>query len=224
MGHLGSIGCSLTVCRGNILKKSAYFYKRSHGFSVIGRCNELILVTRNVRHRNTGYQKVMILCNPSIRKSLLIPPCPIGDSMYVLGFAPRSKDYKIVAISVGRNQDEEPRKTSVVVYTLSDQQWRIRNNVVDISCWEIKSRVPKVFYFQGAAHWFGNTNTHLVSLDFDSEKVTSMEIPNALNETKTMRFLFLLGKSLAIFSISKERSGIWVLEQGKGRLLVIVAV
>ncbi|XP_074264691.1 uncharacterized protein LOC141587148 [Silene latifolia] len=209
----------LTVYRGNIIKKTVIFLKSSESYCVIGRCNELVLIKRNVRRSSGDYQTQMMLCNPSIRKSLLIPRYPIGGFMYVLGFAPHSKDYKIVAISAGRNLDEEPTKASIAVYTLSDQQWSIRNNVVDISCWDIVKHgfsyiAPVVFYFEGAAHWFGKAR--LVSLNFDSEKFTFMKIPKALNKRERNRYLFLLGDSLAIFSISKERPEIWVMEKGQG--------
>ncbi|XP_074265185.1 uncharacterized protein LOC141587610 [Silene latifolia] len=169
----------------------------------------------------------MSLWNPSIRKSLLLPPCPLNSHTDLFGFAPRSKDYKVIAISYGQSEIIKPTKMSVAVYTLSDQQWTVRNDSLDISISDIKSitlgswDIPDDFYFEGAAHWIGRKpgyqSPHLVSFNFDSEKFTFMEIPAASDEPKTIRFLFLLEESLALLSISRVSFRIWVMEQGSGK-------
>ncbi|XP_074264858.1 uncharacterized protein LOC141587303 [Silene latifolia] len=55
--------------------------------------------------------------------------------------------------------------------------------------------------------------SHLGSFDFDKENIDFLELPFTLDETRFDRFLYLLGGSLAVFSISKVTSNIWVLEQ-----------
>ncbi|XP_074265195.1 uncharacterized protein LOC141587619 [Silene latifolia] len=155
--------------------------------------------------------------------------------MYIFGFAPGSKDYKVVAITFRQNDEgNETKKMYVAVYTLSDQQWTVRNDGLNIdrsylqslfkgnNCLSSKSNT---IYFQGAAHWLGNNlhgdiyeqsnqSTHLVSFDFDTEKFTFSELPFASYEEDSSRVLFLRGESLAIFSISSVSSSIRVLENG----------
>ncbi|XP_074321659.1 F-box/kelch-repeat protein At3g23880-like [Silene latifolia] len=227
--YQGARRCLLTVRQGDTLRKTAHIFESSDRYYLVGRCNELLLLRRFVYPGdfNPGYEKEMRLWNPSIRKSLLIPPCPLVNAIYLLGFAPLSKDYKIIAID---NNINRPKNYSyIAVYTLSDQQWCVRNNDVDVNC-SYKERIyvpPTAFYFQGAAHWFGRDPlvenehqyelTHLVSFNFDSEKFTFLEIPRDSKGTDIARFLFILGELLAIFSVTRGRSRIWVLEQGSGK-------
>ncbi|XP_074265336.1 F-box only protein 8-like [Silene latifolia] len=219
--YQGARRCLLTVRQGDTLRKTAHIFESSDRYYLVGRCNELLLLKRFVYPGdfNPGYEKEMRLWNPSIRKSLLIPPCPLVNAIYLLGFAPCSKDYKIIAID---NNINRPKNYSyIAVYTLSNQQWCVRNN-------NDPQRIyvpPTAFYFQGAAHWFGkdplvenqhqNELTHLVSFNFDLEKFTFLKIPRDSKGTDITRFLFILGESLAIFSVTQERSRIWVLEQGR---------
>ncbi|XP_074265198.1 putative F-box protein At5g50220 [Silene latifolia] len=201
-GQQGPRRCLLTVRQGDTLQKTAQIFESSDKYYLAGRCNELLLLKRFVfpGDFNPGYEKEMRLWNPSIRKSLLIPPCPLGNAVYLLGFAPRSKDYKIIAID--NNINRAKNYSYIAVYTLSDQQWCVRNNDVDDPL--VKNQ-----------HQY--ELTHLVSFNFDSEKFTLLEVPRDSKGTNIMRFLFILGESLAIFSVTQERSRIWVLERGSGK-------
>ncbi|XP_074265377.1 F-box/kelch-repeat protein At3g23880-like [Silene latifolia] len=228
--HLG-VACFLKDNKGYTLNKTVHIFDSCDCYFIVGRCNELFLTWCFVNEGNIdeGYfRKQMSLWNPSIRKSLLLPPCPLHSRTYLFGFAPCSKDYKVIAISYGPSEVISPTKMSVAVYTLSDQQWTVRNDGLDISISDIKSITlgsfiipPEAFYFEGAAHWIGGKpgyqSPHLVSFNFDSEKFTFMEIPAASDEPETIRFLFLLEESLALLSISRISFRIWVMEQGRGK-------
>ncbi|XP_074265323.1 F-box/kelch-repeat protein At3g06240-like [Silene latifolia] len=236
LGESGTEGCALTIHRGNTLEETAHIFKSSDSYALISRCNELLLLNRYVHYPDRPADlKEMRLWNPSVRKSLLIPACPLVDAKYLLGFSPRCKDYKIVAMLSNHS------KIHVAVYTLREKTWSVRNNCLDV----ISSYVELMFtarfyhreaafYFQGAVYWFGidqrgshlavltlTEQNYLISFNFDSEKFTLLEIPQETKGIGTRsyyrRYLFILGESLAIFSITKEKSGIWVLKQGSGK-------
>ncbi|XP_074265386.1 F-box/kelch-repeat protein At3g23880-like [Silene latifolia] len=229
--------CSLTVVQANTLEKTGRIFKKTgaaHGYFILGRCNGLLLV---VQRCGPLHQKELRLWNPSIRKSLLIPTTPLppnllDTAMYIFGFAPDTNDYKVVAMKYGKGEGDETTKMHVAVFTLSDQQWTVRNNGfnIEFSYYEGLLRgyhnmyKSNAIYFQGKAHWLGKDqssgpsieptkSTHLVSFDFDTEKFTCSELPFALYKKDPLNILFLLGESLAIFSIFNRSSGVWVLEK-----------
>ncbi|XP_074265190.1 putative F-box protein At5g62060 [Silene latifolia] len=229
-GDYGYEGCLLTVRHSNTLRKSAQIFKSSEITRLLGKCNGLLLM---------WYSNELRLWNPSIRKSLAIPPCPLCQPwfcpvVFLFGYANDSKDYKIIAISF---EEDEIRMTGpvrnicVAVYTLNDQQWRLRDNHdLNISCWYFghmfphnyhQTNVLKALNFQGAAYWIAKDpnspdsyeSTHLVSLDFDLEKFTYLELPFASEKRWALNFVFRLGESLAVFSAFYETARIWVMEQ-----------
>ncbi|XP_074265381.1 F-box/kelch-repeat protein At3g23880-like [Silene latifolia] len=232
LGLGGDEGCLLTVRQSNRLGKSAQIFKSSKDYSLFGKCNGLLLMYYS------SYQ--LRLWNPSIRKSLAIPSCPLSYNwshhvVYLFGYANDSKDYKIIAISFEKDESstKKPvRNTWVAVYTLNDKKWRLRNNHdLNISCWYFTCMFPYNSYqttasnaliFQGAAYWIGNDpnnpdidsyyeSTHLISLDFDLEKFTYLELPFALE--KNSGFMLRLGESLAVFNPLDVTAPLWVMEQ-----------
>ncbi|XP_074266390.1 F-box/kelch-repeat protein At3g06240-like [Silene latifolia] len=224
LGAGGYSGCSLTVRNANTFRKTGSIFKSSERYYLHGRCDSLLLMF----HPDT-YE--MRLINASIRKSLLLADCPILPCFgfgpeFVFGFARLSQDYKIIAISFESIERVEPRQTRVAVYTLSDQQWAIRDNGrVNIN-WSTFDRICGPYYVcDGAAHWLGNEVGHggnrrpgyLVSLDFDTEIFTFSELPHELDAKDSSRSLFLLGESLAILCVSGKNTSIWVLEKNSGK-------
>ncbi|XP_074265205.1 putative F-box protein At3g23260 [Silene latifolia] len=234
-------GCLVTVCEAETLRNTGRIFRKSDSYSyhMIGGCNGLFLVNRkNIPRRHTHgktghrfHQEELRLWNPCIRKSLVLPtrPCSplLKDSVYLLGFDAVSKDYKVVAIAIDYCQPEETTKTDVAVYRLSNQQWTVKDDYLNIS---YPYRIGRLgpfhslsisVFFRGSAYWLGQIDknridlTHLGCFDFDSEKITFSKLPFTWDESGSLRFLFLLGESLAVFSISLETSSIWVLQQDK---------
>ncbi|XP_074265414.1 putative F-box protein At5g47300 [Silene latifolia] len=223
-GRYGKKGCSLAVRHADALRKTHHILKSTERYYLLGSCNELLLT---LDHIDTRYRQNLMLWNPCIRKWLRIPPSPMSFRavVYLFGFASCSKDYKVIETSFG----QDGGSMSIAVYTLSDQQWSLRNNGLNMSFsyykrlfWQNCS--PKTgFIFQGAAHWIsdypngdGNpagSSTHLVSLDFDLEKFTYLELPFASDDIGAVRFPFRLRESLAVFCISSVKSSIWELKE-----------
>ncbi|XP_074264936.1 putative F-box protein At1g32420 [Silene latifolia] len=231
-------GCMLTVREADTLQKTCRIFMTSDAYSyhIIGSCNGLLLV--NQKNGLSCYPEELRLWNPSIRKSLILPANPHSrylisyTTRYLFGFAPDSKDYKVAAFKFGKSRGIEPGKMYFAVFTLRDQQWTVRNNQFDITLMNpfrdgygpFQSLSTAVF-FHGAAYWLGQNDnrgrrgelTHLCSFDFESENITFLELPFTLNERSNLGFLFLFGESLAIFSISKVASSIWVLQQDNAK-------
>ncbi|XP_074265391.1 F-box/kelch-repeat protein At3g23880-like [Silene latifolia] len=211
----------------NLRNTYSLFWKSYDYFCIIGSCNGLLLVAKC----SSIYFDSLILWNPCIRKSLLLPHCPIPcyllRTKYLLGYSPDSKDYKVVAFTYEFDDTWgiEDRKIHFAVYTLRDQLWTVRNlDITNTSMFDLYSLSTAVF-FRGAAYWLVNNDkkssgllTHLGSFDFDNERITFLELPISLDKTSFLWFLFLLGDSLAIFSISKVTSSIWVLKRDNIKL------
>ncbi|XP_074265239.1 F-box/kelch-repeat protein At3g23880-like [Silene latifolia] len=231
-GRYGMHGCLLTVRRADTLRKIDHIFKISQRYHLDGSCNELVLVRALI---GACEQEPLMLWNPCIRKSLRIPLSPLssfGAVEYTFGFAPCSNDYKIIAMSFEQSQGTDGLNMHVAVYTLSDQQWSLRNDGLNMSSsyfrrlfWQYYHPKPG-FYFQGAAHWISNDPngdgnpadcpTHLVSLDFDLEKFTYLELPFASDDRGAVRFPFLLRESLAVLIFLREIQSIWSLEGERG--------
>ncbi|XP_074265214.1 putative F-box only protein 9 [Silene latifolia] len=251
MGSSGDQGCLLTVRDAKTLGKieSILFKIHSYRYRLIGSCNGLLLVGRSryTRSRYTRDPEELRLWNPCIRKSLILPTCPLcplrtylmkDRSWCLFGFAPDSKDYKVVAFGFDNCQakdieqiyylfdsarDSMDYKMNFAVFTHSNQQWTVRNDPVNVRFLNnnismFRSLSTAVF-FGGGAHWLGKIDqkriafTHLGSFDFDQENLTLLELPFTCVEEGSLRFLFLFRGSLAVFSISEVSSSIWVLEQ-----------
>ncbi|XP_056682739.1 F-box/kelch-repeat protein At3g23880-like [Spinacia oleracea] len=129
----------------------------------------------------------------NIRKSLLLPCCPIRDTYvndvaiyvnYVVGFAPSTNDYKVVAFTYN----------SMAVYSLRDHCWKVKNNTEFMNPkWHVPKpllRFHDVVFVGKAAYWFEfgpryyykGSYTHqqnrIVSFDFDVEEINLLKLPD----------------------------------------------
>lgn len=166
----------------------------------------------------------MILWNPSIRKSLILPRCPFSctfnDVKYYLGYAPMSNDYRVVAVE---RADDKALELSIAIYSVGDHLWRVHPNKikVPIRCFERIQARDGVVFSQGVMYWrpysriLLEENTHLICFDFDDEKFSYLKLPDI--EKDMLVFVFLLGGSLAVLGISHVRSCIWVMDKDAGR-------
>ncbi|XP_074289931.1 F-box protein At2g23160-like [Silene latifolia] len=229
LGLSSQKGCLVTVRRADTFRKTSHNLPSFKNYSSSGCCNGLLLMCTNVDEN-----KELRLWNPSIRKSLLIPSCPLYSpsnhncrTAFVFGFAPSTKEHKIIALAFDHTH---PKDMFIAVYRLSDQRWTaVRKNGFNIerSCfrdifWAYCCPSNTVF-FQGVVHctgnkFYGDYKNYLISLDFDSEKFTFLKLPYfSGGKLDTKRFLFILGESVAFFCISKVYTNIWVLEHDAGK-------
>ncbi|XP_074265431.1 F-box/kelch-repeat protein At3g06240-like [Silene latifolia] len=211
-----------TLLHSETLQSTVRIFLQSglYSYLILGSCNGLLLLLQYDKYHSN---EEFILWNPCICKSLLLPTSPLPNSIlfstYLLGYASNSKDYKVVVFSSFENTRGN---LQFAVYTLRDQLWTVRNmdiTITSTSMFEYFSLLIDVF-FRGGAYWLANNDnqgsgllTHLGSFDFDKERFAFLELPISLDKTSSFKFLFLLGKSLAVFTISKVSTSIWVLEQ-----------
>ncbi|XP_074265443.1 uncharacterized protein LOC141587875 [Silene latifolia] len=194
LGYLRDQGCLFTVRNAENLRYRGRIFRTSdsYRYHIIGSCNGLLLVQKI---RLIDWHIELRLCNPCIRKSLILPPCPLDNNSpyglefrYLLGFAPDSHDYKVVVFAFDRTLGEENGKIFFAVYFLSNQQWIVRNdplnlnNVSILNCYDRRGLLHSLsttVFFRGAAYWLGQNDkersglsTHLGSFDFDKENIT----------------------------------------------------
>ena len=98
-----------------------------------GGCNGLFLL---IFH---GHQDYTCLWNPFLKKSLILPPCPIVSPMqyvnYVIGFSPSSDDYKVLAYRLRTIFNGDEYEAAMAVYSLRNHIWTIKINPMNVDAW-----------------------------------------------------------------------------------------
>ncbi|XP_057517755.1 putative F-box protein At3g28280 [Amaranthus tricolor] len=217
----GSIALLYKIRRRDTLRKTTQFMINSKFDMVYGTdmVNGLMLMEDN------GYfVRDLMLWNPSIKKSVLLPSCPLyilpNQGGIYLGFAASCFDHKVVAF---HSVDIVIGKLSIAVYSLNDNLWSVELGTITVPNWCIQRIISGygVVYCQGTVYWRPLNGTEqddavLLCFEFDAEKFSFVELPD--NGDKMLRFLFVLGESLAVFGISRDKSCIWVMETNVGKV------
>ncbi|XP_021733669.1 F-box protein CPR30-like [Chenopodium quinoa] len=218
------VGCFFTIRSSDRLNTVADLAELAEPYSISGNCNGLILL-------NYGWNAVR-LWNPSIRKSLFLPDCPIKlrwsrirrcHVTYTLGFSRSSNDYKVLAVKTNLPSYSDD-KAYIAVYSLADHLWRVKPNPVSVSKWAISWLSPEggLVCCGGVVYWVDNdlhrkpgAYMKLYLYDFDVEEFSVMQLPDAVKES-THRLIFAHGDSLAVLLMSSESICIWVLKKDGG--------
>ncbi|KNA11847.1 hypothetical protein SOVF_131400 [Spinacia oleracea] len=111
------------------------------------------------------------------------------------------------------------------VYSLHDRVWRVvvkPSCLIGLSAWALRTALPTCLYFQGAIYWKlskfpggRKKETKILCFEVDAENFSFLELPSIGDKDNMMmlKFIFLLGGSLAVFGISPLKRCIWVLEK-----------
>ncbi|KAM3222292.1 F-box protein like [Capsicum annuum] len=171
-----------------LVKELNFPFKTDSGnhFRVVGFCNGLFCLSDDFfRYRDT-----VILWNPAIRKSIILPKPrvhfgPYGPYMFCLGFGFDEKkcDFKVVRIAY--LQDGNGAYTvlppEVEVYSLSTGLWKTVKK--DIRCRIVEYFYSSV-YLKGAIHWVsyrknegGDFANRLLVFHLGDERFSEMGLP-----------------------------------------------
>ena len=185
-------------------------------------CNGLLCIVPT----GNFHERSIMVCNPLTLEYITLPPCTtteIFDCSAVLGFAPSTKEYKVVGISI--NYYFEARyckpRGEIKVYTLgSGGLWRDVHHHVDFEpLWTKESTL----YVDGKIHWvvrWPQLRGKLGLLSFDVETEDSMihNVPGF--GPRPARFpdfqlAALQGCRLSMFINQGSRIEAWVLNDTK---------
>ncbi|KNA17292.1 hypothetical protein SOVF_081370 [Spinacia oleracea] len=221
IGKYGIQGLTCTIRESGTFREIAQIPQTSQFCNIfVGNCNGLVLLLSSEEFKPNPVKKIVRLWNPSIRKSVILPPSSIckADTTYFLGFSPSSNDYKVVAFSSWQ---------SYAVYSLSSNIWSIKSgNLLPLSV-SGASRSRLLYkcppFSQGATHWLvcggsvPDKYTHILSFEFDTEDFHTIELPEASDEM--IKGLNTLGELLAVFGISHTECCIWSMKKEGGEKL-----
>lgn len=218
---------SFTVCRGDTsTKKLEFTISIDGGDDVVGYVNGLLWL-----HRFNSAIKDMLLCNPSIRKCLLIPTSPashLGRTDVGFGYDPLSDDYKaVVIVHIGSDEYNFDflSCTLVEVYSLKMGSWRS----IGIDLVSGEWHLGKSVYANGAVHWMAGRYrgenflgsklhdfSHVISFDLGTEVFSYRDLPKTdVDEAYgcPLKLPLSIHGSLAVLYLSWGYICAWVMEE-----------
>nr|XP_023884339.1 F-box protein At3g07870-like isoform X1 [Quercus suber] len=143
---------------------------RNGNYRAVGTCNGLLFLSKVSRGDYS-----FCLWNPCVGKLLKLPSPNVTyathgvfDACIGFGFDPKTKDYKVISVTLLKSLDLERTRPQVEIYTLSTGQWRmLRTGLAPITLFR---RQPQTF-INGALHWVASrgsdNNLHNFVLVFD---------------------------------------------------------
>ncbi|GFP79180.1 F-box protein at3g07870 [Phtheirospermum japonicum] len=189
-------------------------------FSIVGSCNGLVCLSDD----RVYYTHTIILWNPCIKKSLILPkPDPIYNSSYGafaqslgFGFDPVASDYKVIRII--SYADCRPRAG---LYKLSTGAWQDLN-FLGLEC--VVYNKSYQAYVNGATHWVARyVDFYDVIVFFDMCKevfgkiMLPLSVVNNDNNRLRTKDLVVYNESLALilWNVSGPEPGfcIWVMKE-----------
>lgn len=203
------------TCEVALPKDSSYLFP-------MGYVNGLVLCSRLDDARVKGF----ILWNPSIRKSIEIPPSLSShrvrdirvELVHLVG---EGNDYKIVVIpfdhpSWNRYSPDRniPSTVLIEVYSLSTGCWR--SSSIDMQFVEnLGYRDKTITSLNGAVHWLGRNplnDFRLVAFDVQNNVFHYFSLPDD-RDIRSSTSLYVLGESLALLKLEQGHCLIWVMKQ-----------
>ncbi|XP_059650929.1 F-box protein CPR1-like [Cornus florida] len=151
---------------------------------IIGSCNGLVCLFNDFRYRVELY-----LWNPSIRKTMALPPLRVTSHIPFMhsiefGFDSVTRDYKVVSIVYIKDDSRDGYRIppEVDIFSLSSGTWR---NISHLALpYTIYDRPPHA-YLNGAAHWLAcdmaNKFLHLImSFHMGDEIFGEIMVPSSI--------------------------------------------
>nr|XP_023884340.1 F-box protein At3g07870-like isoform X2 [Quercus suber] len=137
---------------------------RNGNYRAVGTCNGLLFLSKVSRGDYS-----FCLWNPCVGKLLKLPSPNVTyathgvfDACIGFGFDPKTKDYKVISVTLLKSLDLERTRPQVEIYTLSTGQWRmLRTGLAPITLFR---RQPQTF-INGALHWVASRGIPLPSFE-----------------------------------------------------------
>uniref|UniRef100_A0A803MP53 F-box domain-containing protein n=1 Tax=Chenopodium quinoa TaxID=63459 RepID=A0A803MP53_CHEQI len=149
----------------------------------------------------------------------------VTQKLFILGFDPSCKDYKIIGFRAKDKISIKELSPNIKVYSCNNNCWKIKTVQVNDAKSYGTVLLHQHYFCQGAAHWMMSDGarkkdgefkyTHVLSFDFRREEFRCVELP----DRRMIKFLFVFGKSLAVFGISAESTNIWIMREDNGKLV-----
>lgn len=220
--------------KGCILRRTDTF-RKTHQYDFVtgqdgtyveveGHINGVLLMHMADPSETTGkLGNLVVLWNPSIRKSVRIPPPPILSKStsklkveFCFGFDPFREDYKVLVITYHGPLSKV--RVLIEVYSLSTGSWRVISNDLSFWCSKEKSFLEGAIYMTGRALQASTPyHTHLVSFDVFCEVFNAIALPNVENSAELLdRTVTLIDQSVGLFDFGGNCSIVWVLDKHGG--------
>ncbi|GLT65908.1 hypothetical protein SLA2020_383080 [Shorea laevis] len=123
-------------------------YRAKQGFDEFGSCNGLVLLMNGESDR---LLKRLILWNPIVRKSLIIPEKDLSRlEVAGLGFDSTTNDYKVLTVSRIRDCDETLK---FELYSLNANSWKQLDDVEAISHGLVVVALREMAFLSGVLHF-----------------------------------------------------------------------
>ncbi|XP_076891860.1 F-box/kelch-repeat protein At3g23880-like [Bidens hawaiensis] len=188
-----------------------YPYKHNlNYFWVVGSCNGLLCMAIE--------KEVLIIWNPSTRKSCILPPptgyrkLEIGYVRYGFGYQESTDDYKVVELS-RRFEDITKWKTMVRIYSLKNGNWK------EIGAFphgfQFDDCAPSTTLCNGAFHWIAGKDLGtriIVSLDLAKETYGQVLQPLYDAGHKYLTLGTLREQLCALCDYPGIRADVWVMK------------
>ncbi|XP_065869982.1 F-box/kelch-repeat protein At3g23880-like isoform X2 [Euphorbia lathyris] len=194
------------------------FKSYSQYFEIIGSCNGLVCLSDS--HRINSH--TIILWNPAIRKSLILPSPSITLNqiyMFVLGFGFdfKSSDYKVVRVVYRMRRNQIEIKPQVEVHALGINSWR-RIRITSPPRYVISELSLQVF-LNGAVHWIGYNPSEsddfrdlsIVLFDMTREVFDEMRLPDSVCGLSVLDLCIFRSKEmLCLMQYSRNSRSQWI--------------
>ncbi|XP_059629768.1 F-box protein At3g07870-like [Cornus florida] len=213
---------SLSADDANRVNYSLHWKNDRHNYPylrIIGSCNGLVCLSDDLH----GYREVLYLWNPSIRKTIALPPLRVKFQSHGLfkhsigiGFDALNDDYKVIRIVYLYKPNNFRPLAEIDIFSLNTGTWR---NISHLSLPYTTVEWAPQAYLNGAAHWLAYDGRRkdfyclIVSFHMGDERFGEIMVPGSFSRENVGVAKFQESLSVIQDLWSKYTSCIWVMKE-----------